>query len=136
MSRLRKFQRKENTSITAVRLDLDTEGFTYQKWGGTQHCKPGDWLVNDAGETYTIDAQTFAKTYREVSPAVYAKESPIWAEEATASGTILTKEGSTDFLAGDFLVFNDAARQDGYAVKAEIFHTLYELAGPRPSGGR
>ena len=135
MGRLRKFQRKESATITAVRLDLDTEGFTYQKWGGTQSCKPGDWLVNNAGETYTIDAHTFTRTYREVGPGVYAKESPIWAEEAQVAGTISTKEGSTDYVAGDFLVFNDAARQDGYAVKAEIFHTLYELAGPRPSGG-
>ncbi len=128
MGKLRKFLRKEQTTITAVRLDLDTEGFTYQKWGGTQRCKRGDWLVNNAGETYTIDAQSFAETYREVSPGVYAKESPIWAEEAHVTGTISTKEGSTDYVAGDFLVYNDAARQDGYAIEAATFHSLYVSA--------
>ena len=128
MGKLRKFLRKEQTTITAVRLDLDTEGFTYQKWGGTQRCKRGDWLVNNAGETYTIDAETFEKTYHEVSPGVYAKDSPIWAEEVQVAGTIHTKEGSTDYVAGDFLVFNDAEGRDGYAVRAETFHSLYVLA--------
>lgn len=116
--------------IIAVRVDLEIEGFTYEKWGRTQRCKPGDWLVNNADDTYTIDAETFAKTYREVSPGVYEKDAPVWAERAEVAGVISTKEGSTVYEAGDMLVFNDADRRDGYAMSAETFESLYEL-GPR-----
>lgn len=123
---MRHYRRKERTFITAVRLDLDTDGFTYQKWGGTQRCKRGDWLVNNKGDVYTIDAETFDHTYRMVSPGLYEKSRPVWAEEASESGTIQTKEGATAYDAGDYLVFNDPDRKDGYAMKAEKFHELYE----------
>lgn len=126
MSGLRKYRRRERTQITAVRLALDTEGFTYEKWGGTQHAKSGDWLVDNAGDSYTIDAGSFEETYREVGPGLYEKQSPVWAEEALEPGTIRTREGSTDYEAGDFLVYNDPERKDGYAMKADTFHSLYE----------
>ncbi len=125
---MQEYRRKEKAYITAVRMDLDTEGFTYQKWGGTQRCKRGDWLVNNNGDTYTVDAETFGRTYREVTPGVYEKHSKVWARQADASGTINTKEGSTGYEAGDYLVFNDAAGKDGYAMKAETFQRLYEPA--------
>ena len=126
MAKLRKFCRKQKTAVTAVRADLDTEGFTYQKWGGTQHCKPGDWIVNNSGDTYTIDAEVFAETYRRVSPGVYEKHAAVWAERAAAPGSIATKEGETAYEAGDMLVFNDSGRKDGYAMSAEKFEALYE----------
>ena len=128
MGELRKFRRKEKTTVVAVQLDLDTEGFTYEKWDGVQRCRPGDWLVNNRGDTYTVDRETFAKTYRQVSPGVYEKCTPVWAEQAQARGTIRTKEGSTEYSVGDFLVFNDPERKDGYAMKAETFRSLYEAA--------
>ena len=128
MKGLRKYRRAAQASVTAVQLDLETEGFTYRKWGGTQRCKPGDWLVDNDGEVYTIDAETFAGTYEKVGLGVYAKNVPVWAKEATESGTIQTKEGSTDYRAGDFLVFNQADGGDGYAVEPEKFHSLYEPA--------
>lgn len=112
--------------MIAVRLDLDTDGFTYQKWGGTQRCKRGDWLVSNRGDVYTIDAETFDRTYRQVSPGVYEKDAPVWAEQAAESGTIKTKEGSTAYKAGDYLVFNGPAGEDGYAMSRETFHSLYE----------
>ncbi len=129
MGALREFRRKENSTITAVRLDLDTEGVTYEKWGGTQRCKAGDWVVNNSGETYTIDADSFAVTYREVSPGVFQKRSSVWAERADVAGVIQTKEGSTAYDAGDMLVFNDEERADGYAMSAERFESLYEPVG-------
>lgn len=110
-----------------VRLDLDTEGFSYRKWGGIQGCKRGDWLVNNQGDVYTVEAETFARTYRMVRSGVYEKDAPVWAERAERPGTIRTKVSATDYDAGDYLVFNDPAGNDGYAVKADTFHVLYEL---------
>lgn len=112
--------------MIAVRLDLDLEGFIYQKWGGTQHCKRGDWLVNNQGDVYTVDGETFDRTYRSVSPGIYEKHAPVWAEQTSESGTIKTKEGSTAYEPGDYLVFNDPAGKDGHAIKKESFHALYE----------
>ena len=51
MSRRERYVKKHTQFVVAVELDLDTAGFTYQKWGGTQTCKPGDWIVNNDGDT-------------------------------------------------------------------------------------
>ena len=74
-----------------------------------------------------IDRETFEGTYRMVSPGVYEKGTPVWAEEADKPGTIRTKEGSTDYKAGDYLVSNDRQGKDSYAVSRKKFHSLYEL---------
>src|SRR5262245_25110333 len=126
MGQLRKYRRRVRTEVTAVRLDLDTGGFTYEKWKGTQRCKPGDWIVNNAGDTYTIDAEVFARTYREIGPGRYEKVAAVWAERAEVAGTVPTKEGSTAYAAGDWLVFNEPSRRDGYAISSAKFATLYE----------
>lgn len=123
---MQEYRRKELTCVTAVRLDLDTEGFTYQKWGGTQRCKKGDWIINNKSDTYTIDAETFQRTYRIVSPGLYEKIGSVWAEAASEAGAIQTKEGSTAYSKGDYLVFNDPDRKDGYAMNPARFHELYE----------
>jgi hypothetical protein len=123
---LQRYRRRKQTSVTAVRLDLDTEGFVYRKWGGTQRCKRGDWLVNNQGDVYTVDGETFARTYRMVSPGVYEKDAPVWAERVENAGTIQTQEGSTAYQAGDYLVFNHPAGKDGYAMSRETFDSLYE----------
>jgi hypothetical protein len=121
---LREYRRKKSASITA---DLDTEGFVYRKWGGTQRCKRGDWVVNNRGDVHTVDGETFDRTYRMVSPGIYVKNAPVWAQRAEESGTIQTKEGSTAYKVGDYLVFNDPGGEGGYAMPKEEFHTLYEL---------
>jgi hypothetical protein len=123
---LQEYRRKERTRVTAVRLDFDTEGFTYQKWGGTQRCKKGDWIVNNNSDAYTIDAETFERTYRMVSPGLYEKIGSVWAELASEAGAIQTKEGSTAYSKGDYLVFNDPDQKDGYAMSSAKFHELYE----------
>jgi hypothetical protein len=127
---LQQYRRKKRTSVIAIQLDLDTEGFVYQKWGDTQRCKRGDWLVNNQGDVYSVDAETFDRTYRTVSPGIYIKDAPVWAEQAQVPGSIETKEGFTAYEAGDFLVFNDPGRKDGYAIAKEKFHTLYEVLEP------
>jgi hypothetical protein len=128
MGERKKYLKKASLYVVAVRLDLDTEGFTYQKWGGTQTCKAGDWLVDNQGDTYTVDGETFAKTYRRLSPGVYAKATPVWAEEADRAGRIRTKEGLTHYEQGDYIVFNDEDGSDGYAISRESFEEMYEPA--------
>lgn len=128
MSGLEQFRRREKTTVIAVQVDLDTDGFSYRKWGGLQRCKRGDWLLNNQGDTYTVDRDSFSATYRNVSPGVYEKDAPVWARQAEAGGEIRTKEGTTDYDAGDYLVFNDPEGRDGYAMAAETFHSLYERA--------
>lgn len=120
------YRKRAGLAVTAVQLKLDTEGFEYRKWGARQRCKRGDWIVNNGGEIYTIDADAFAKTYREVSPGRYAKAATVWAEIADADGSISTKEGATDYVAGDYLVYNDADKKDGYAMSSEKFFEMYE----------
>jgi hypothetical protein len=122
----RQYVKRAGSEIVAVQLALDTDGFTYRKWGGLQRCKPGDWLVRNNGEVYTVDRETFARTYQEQSPGVYRKVSPVWAERMDASGTVETKEGVTQYAAGAYLVSNDAEGTDSYAVPAATFEAMYE----------
>lgn len=123
-----RYRRRPGTRVIAVRLDLEMDGFTYRKWGATQTCKPGDWVVLNGDDTYTVDADTFAATYVSVGDGVYEKRGYVWAEPATEAGEIATKEGATHFAAGDYLVFNDEDGADGYAVSRRRFHELYEPA--------
>jgi len=124
----RKYLHKPTFFVTAVQLDLDTEGFAYNKWGGRQACKRGDWLVDNHGDKYTVAQESFAKTYKFVSPGVYTKSAPVWAEVADKPGKIKTSEGETAYAAGDYLVANNEDGSDGYAVSAAKFRELYDLA--------
>ncbi|MDD9945092.1 MAG: hypothetical protein OXU20_28885 [Myxococcales bacterium] len=126
MSERKKYRRKPGTTVVAVQLALETEGFTFEKWGGRQHCKQGDWIVDSDGEVHTVDAEVFNKTYQQVSRGVYEKVGTVWAERAEAKGAIPTKEGASAYEPGDMLVFNDAEGTDGYAVSASKFASLYE----------
>ena len=128
MARRRKFTRKPTALVTAVQLDLDTEGFTYNKWGSTQKCRRGDWLVNNNGDTYTVARESFARTYERVSQGVYIKSAPVWAEIAAQDGTVTTNEGVRAYKAGDYLVSNNEDGTDAYAISAQTFHTLYDPA--------
>ena len=129
MSDRKQYKKKPTETVVAVHLDLDTTGFTYQKWGGTQVCKQGDWLVNNNSDVYTIDQQTFADTYEEVSTGLYFKSKLVWAKVAETAGVIQTKEGSTTYLAGDYLVYNGEASDDGYAVSRKKFEAMYDRVG-------
>jgi hypothetical protein len=128
VTELTKYQKKTASRVVAVQLDLETDGLTYQKWGGTQTCKAGDWIVNNDGDVYTVDRETFARTYRAVSPGIYEKVAPVWAKVAEQPGQIATKEGVTHYQAGAYLVYNDPDGKDGYAVDAEKFEKMYQAA--------
>jgi hypothetical protein len=127
MALKRRYRKRGDALIVAVQLQLETAGFSYLKWGGEQHCKPGDWLVENQGEYYTVDRDTFAQTYSRVGPGVYRKTQGVWAENATEAGTVKTREGSTDYQAGDYLVSNNADGSDSYAIKKSKFEALYEV---------
>ena len=126
MGERRKYRKKEKQVVHAVCLDLDTDGFTYRKWGGQQRCKPKDWIVDNDGDVYTVDADTFARTYRHVSAGAYEKIAPVWAEQADSAGQVPTKEGATTYAAGDYLVSNEEDGGDAYAVSRAKFEDMYE----------
>ena len=129
MSQRVKYVKRANQAVIAVQLALETSGFTYQKWGATQTCRAQDWIVNNGGDVYTVNHETFARTYQEVSPGRYRKITPVWAEVAEEAGYVTTKEGATHYSAGDYLVFNEASGGDAYAVSAAKFTQMYERAG-------
>jgi hypothetical protein len=125
----RRYLRKPDRPVVAVQLALDTPGFTYAKWGGEQRAKANDWLVDNDGDIYTVDAEVFTRTYRPGGHrGSYVKVTAVWAAEATADGQVLTKEGTTEYRAGDYLVSNGSDGTDAYAIARERFHALYELA--------
>lgn len=126
MASKRKYRRKKGTAVTAVQLNLETEGFSFTKWGGTQFCKQGDWLVDQDGETHTVDKDSFARTYEQVGPGRYVKIAPVWAEVAESDGVIETKEGGTHYHSGDYLVYNEEDGGDGYAVTPGRFEEMYD----------
>jgi hypothetical protein len=107
-------------------LDLSAQGsvIKYLKWGDTQTAKQGDWLLNNAGEVYTVDKESFEKTYTQLSPGQYVK-SGVYAAQAIEAGSIQTKEGTTHYAAGSWLLYNNEDGTDGYAVTDEKFRKLY-----------
>jgi hypothetical protein len=132
---LKRYRRRGNTTVTAIPLDLVAKSdkqpgdplFTYHKWGHIQTAKSGDWLVTNGGDVYTVDRETFENTYTPTgTPGQYMKTGTVWAKRATEPGTIQSKEGLTQYRAGDWLVYNDPRQQDGYAVSADRFFDLYE----------
>jgi len=121
-----RYRRRPDQAVAAVQLLLETDGLRYRKWGHEPFAKAGDWLVDNAGDVYTVDADTFARTYRAVGRGAYVKTVPVWAERAAAAGRVATLEGHTAYAAGDWLVFNREDGGDPYAVAAAKFEAMYE----------
>jgi hypothetical protein len=131
MQKRKPYKKRPKYFVTAVQLDLDFDGFEYQKWGGKQRCEPGDWLVNNNGDVYTIDKAYFRDFYQPVSPGVFNKIGGIWAEVASEAGSLKTKEGTTGYTPGDYLVFDRPEGGEGYAIKKLIFERMYEEIDPK-----
>jgi hypothetical protein len=129
MGKRTKYKKKAGSFVVAIQLDIETEGLRYKKWGGEQFAKRGDWLVDNNGDKYTVSRESFAKTYHFVSPGIYAKSAPVWAEIAERAGKLATQEGETSYQAGDYLVSNNEDGSDTYAIEKEKFTSMYELAG-------
>ena len=128
MPKRRKYRKKPTQFVVAVKLDLDTRGLEYRKWGALQRAKRGDWLVDNNGEIYTVESRVFARTYRRLRPGIYVKRTPVWAEIATVAGSVKTKEGRSRYRRGDYLVFNEASGGDGYCMSAAKFKSMYQPA--------
>lgn len=126
MGKRRRYRKIADQFVVAVQLNLDMDGFAYRKWGAKQRCKPGDWIVNNAGDHYTVDKKSFATTYRQISPGIFVKATPIWAEVATHASEVNTKEGTTHCKVGDYLVFNNEDGTDAYCIPADTFESMYE----------
>ena len=123
-----KYIKRAGQTVVAVQFALETDGFTYRKWGGVQRCKAGDWIVNNDDDVYTVDRETFERTYRQVGAGTYVKITPVWAAVAAEAGCVQTKEGETHYRTGDYLVFNEEQGGDAYAVSADKFEAMYERA--------
>ena len=128
----RRYVRRADRPVAAVQLALDTDGLVYRKWGGEQRAKPGDWIVDNNGYVYSIDAEVFARTYRQTATGAYVKTTQVWAERVTRAGSVKTKEGSTHYEPGDYLVSNSSDGSDEYAMTAQKFEELYtpDNSGP------
>lgn len=126
MADRRKYRKRDTQVVHAVQLNLETEGFTYEKWGGTQRCARGDWLVDNGGDVYTVNAATFARTYRHAGQGAYVKVAPVWAVPAETAGSVPTQEGATAYRAGDYLVSNQEDGGDAWAVEKARFEEMYE----------
>lgn len=124
----RKYRKKSSEYVTAVRLKLPTRGFFFRKWGARQRAKRGDWLVDNGGDVYTVDARVFARTYRRVGDGRYVKTAPVWAERAQHSGSVRTKEGRSHYRKGDYIVSNDRAGRERYKVSRAKFKSMYRPA--------
>jgi len=124
----KKYQKREKQIVLGVQLNLDTEGFRYNKWGGEQRCQAGDWLVSNNGDCYTVAEDSFKNTYEEVAPGQFMKTAPVWATLTSESGKVQTKEGYTEYIEGDYLVSNNQNGTDAYAVAKAEFEEMYELA--------
>jgi len=126
MARL-KYTKTETQIVTGVQINLETDGVRYVKWGSNQYCKAGDWLVNNDGECYTIEKDSFAKSYKEISPGRYVKSGTVWAEQASEDGSVMTKEGISKFQAGDYIISNNEDGTDSYTIQKGKFELTYRL---------
>ena len=125
MTERRKYRKKADQLVVAVKLDLETTGLVYRKWGGRQVAKRGDWLVDNNGDVYSVDSKVFARTYKQQRPGVYLKTTPVWAQVATETGSVKTKEGKSRYKQGDYIVYNDKDGGDGYCMTAASFKSMY-----------
>lgn len=121
-----RYRRRPDQAVSAVRLALDFDGFSYRKWGDVQRAAAGDWLVDNGGDVYTVAALTFERTYTQTGPGRWVKSAPVWAEQAKQAGSVATQEGRTHYGAGDWLVSNNEDGSDAYAISAAKFEQLYE----------
>jgi hypothetical protein len=126
MSTRLRYVKRVTQFVSAVQIDLEMDDFTYRKWGGTQRCKRGDYLVNNHGDTYTVDREIFERIYQSTGPGIYVKKTPVWAEVSQKPGEVRKNEGATHYKTGDYLVYNEPDGGDAYAVAKQDFERMYE----------
>ena len=62
MADRRKYKKKVTSFVTAIQLDLGTEGFVHLKWDRRQACNRGDWLIDSNGDEYTVSPESYSRT--------------------------------------------------------------------------
>ncbi len=122
----RRYRKRQDKPVLAIRLELDMPGFDYHKWGDTQFCKSGDWLVDNDGDIYTVDRQVFAETYHQTGPATFVKHAPVWARRVSEAGSVKTREGRSHYQAGDYVVSNHENGGDAWCIEARKFEDMYQ----------
>ena len=123
------YQKKAGCAVTAVQLNVETKGLFYTKWGDEQKGKMGDWLVDNDGEVYTVDAAEFLRTYEKISVGRYLKTAVVWAYQAQSNGFVKTLEGETHYQQGDYVIADDQTGDPTYAVGKEKFEGMYQRVG-------
>lgn len=130
-TKAKKYAIKDNQGIVAIQmnLELETDEFRFEKWGGTQTCKRNDWLVHNLldGDTYVVDGRegVFNRTYRPCGPGRYRKVGHVYAVRADEAGRIATKEGETAYRVGDYVVGDRPEGGNFYAMEPDKFHEKY-----------
>lgn len=76
--------------------------------GSTMRGKPGDWLISEGDEEWTVDQRIFEESYEEVGVTKYRKASPVRARQLENSTTLETLEGTDCLSAGDWIVMNNS----------------------------
>ena len=113
--------------VTAIQIKLETNGLVYNKWGGEQIGKQNDWLVESStGSVYTIDDESFKKTYKMESAGRYVKFASIWVTIADHDGKVKTKEGYSEYKKGEYLVANCENGDDPYTPPYDVIQNNYK----------
>ena len=47
MTQLTRYVKRPDQAVTAIQINLEISGFSYEKWGSIQQCKKGDWLAEN-----------------------------------------------------------------------------------------
>lgn len=128
MSAYRRYKRKGNEVVIAIQLDLDTEGFSYQKQGAERRCNAQDWLLSDRSGTYAVDDSTFARAFEEIGVGQYTMVGIVRAKVSDSAGHIRVGQRKVPHEPGDYLVWDESTQSIGYAVPKDWFEASYVLA--------
>ncbi|MGQ7787939.1 PGDYG domain-containing protein [Nesterenkonia sp. K-15-9-6] len=93
--------------------------------GAVMEAKPGDWIVDDDGQQWSVDAEVFAETYEAVSEGRYRKTGEVRARQIAQPTSLETLEGSDQLDAGDWVVQN--ASGECWGVSDARFRRRYQV---------
>lgn len=108
--------------VTATRLDERKIWRTAT--GSNLTAQPGDWLLCDGNDNWTVAADVFRATYRNLGGDQYAKFTIVRARQLSSRTTINTLEGPSLAEPGDWLVGNPGG--DAWPVPRADFGRRYE----------
>lgn len=93
------------------------------KHGSLLSAQPGDWLLKEGGQEWTVARNIFEKTYTACGEGEYVKSAPIRAVKLDAPAVISTLEGESEAKEGDYLASNPEG--DIWPIPAEEFERVY-----------